>query len=62
MRSKEQQKAINVPVSNNIANPQINDSPKVNQNVENKPTNLVIDNSPNAVKQEVVSSENGSNI
>jgi len=62
MRSKEQQKAINVPASNNIDNPQINDSSKVNQNLENKPANSVIDNPPNAVKQEVVSSENGSNI
>jgi len=62
MRSKEQQKAINVPASNNIDNPQINDSSKVNQNLENKPANSVIDNPPNAVKQEVVSSENSSNI
>ena len=35
---------------------------KINQNVENKPTNHIVDNQPNIPKQEDVSSENNSNI
>jgi UPF0755 protein len=62
MRNKEQQKTINAPANSNIGTPQINDSSKINQNVENKPTNHIIDNQPNIPKQEAVSSENNSNI
>ena len=62
MRSKEQQKTANAPTNSNIASPQINDSSKINQNVENKPTNHIVDNQPNIPKQEAVSSENNSNI
>ncbi len=62
MRNKEQQKTVNAPANSNIENPQINDSSKINQNIENKPTNPIVDNQPNVPKQEAVSSENNSNI